>query len=65
MQDSYIDFNAVIWEPDIVTINDATFYDVIKEAYKQGGIAPFNKSFNDSFRIYKHYAYIFDYVNSF
>ena len=38
MQDSYIDFNAVIWEPDIVTINDATFYDVIKEAYRQGAV---------------------------
>ena len=63
MQVSYIDFNAVIWEPDIVTINDATFYDTIREAYRQGGIASFNKSFNDSFRIYKHYSCIFDYVN--
>lgn len=63
MENSYIDFNAVIWEPDIVTINDATFYDTIREAYRQGGIASFNTSFNDSFRIYKHYSCIFDYVN--
>lgn len=61
---NFIDFNANIFTPELVTFNDANFMDTITRAYTKTIGPIFCNHFNDSFSIFKQYPDLMKYIIS-